>query len=395
MNDNPIIKSILDNDFYKFTMQNAVLQLFLDLKVRYRLHIREAVDFPLGFEIEVKNHVEMMEKLSLTKDEKEYLKNSYSELMSDFYFDFLENYRFNPDEVNIFIDEENHLQLEIEGLWLNTILWEVPLMAIISELYFLKTGQEIDIYNEIITDNDLEKCRIINKNKLKISEFGTRRRYSFANHERIIGLLKINTGENLTGTSNVYFAFQNNLKPIGTLAHEWFMVHAALYGYLNANRTALENWLQIYNGKLGIALSDTYTTDNFLINFNKNFADKFAGVRQDSGNPFDFAEKIINKYKSHHIEPLSKTIVFSDNLNIETAAKINTFCHGRINAMFGIGTNLTNDIGVKPLNMVIKISSVKIDKKWIDTVKLTDDSGKESNNSEETENCKKILKLEK
>jgi nicotinate phosphoribosyltransferase len=170
--------------------------------------------------------------------------------------------------------------------------------------------------------------------------------------------------------------------PIGTHAHEWFMFHAAQFGYKYANRASLENWVKIYRGDLGIALSDTFTTPVFFRDFDTLFAKLFDGVRHDSGDPLEFADKTIAHYKSLRINPLSKTIVFSDALNPEMVQKITEYCKGKIGMSFGIGTNFTNDVGVKPLNMVIKISHVLTGDRWTQVVKLSDAPGKHTGNDE-------------
>jgi nicotinate phosphoribosyltransferase len=388
-----IIKSLLDNDFYKFSMQYAVIKLFPDYIVKYEFIDRNNIIFPDGFDIELKKQIELMKKLHLKKDERMFFEEMCGHYFPPFYFDFLENYRFEPNEVNVSLDDKNHLHLQIEGYWYKTILWEVPLLAIISELYYKMTGQIVEINKPDILDSDLLKCKKIVENNLIISEFGTRRRYSFENQEKIVMVFKAATGNNFLGTSNVFMAYKFDARPIGTVAHEWFMFHGAIYGYKSANKSALENWVKIYQGNLGIALSDTYTTDNFIQSFDSFYARLFDGVRQDSGDPFLFADKIINTYKKLNIEPLTKTIIFSDNLNIDLAIDIKNYCTGKINPLFGIGTNFTNDVGVKPLNIVIKISSILINNEWHNTIKISDEPNKSTKNYDEIEICKKTLKI--
>lgn len=309
------------------------------------------------------------------------------------YLDYLEEFRFDPGEVSAGLDENCRLHLEIEGTWQSAILWEVPVLALISELYYKMTGQVIDLNSSGIFEKDLNKCRKIALNQIFFSEFGTRRRYSFENQERMNRHFIKETGDVFLGTSNVYFAYKYNLKPIGTVAHEWFMVHGALYGYKLANRAALDNWFGVYKGLLGIALSDTYTSDYFIDNLDEENAARFYGVRQDSGDPFRFADKMILRYKELSIDPMTKTIVFSDNLNIDSAVELKRYCEGKIKSFFGIGTHFTNDVGVSPLNIVIKIAAVKIGDKWAETVKLTDDNKKFTDNRREVENCRKTLDI--
>jgi nicotinate phosphoribosyltransferase len=231
-------------------------------------------------------------------------------------------------------------------------------MAMISELYFKMSAQQIFEESKII-EIAKEKATQFNLLGISVADFGTRRRYSFENHNRIINTLKTYGKPSIMGTSNIYFAKKYDLIPIGTHAHEWFMFHAAKYGYKMANKLALEHWVRVYRGDLGIALSDTFTTDVFFRSFDTKFAKLFDGVRQDSGDPIIFAEKTIEHYKNLRIDPLAKTIIFSDGLNPQSVEEIAKFCRNKIKISFGIGTNFTNDVGVTPLNIVIKIVEAK------------------------------------
>lgn len=205
------------------------------------------------------------------------------------------------------------------------------------------------------------------------------------------------SGDSLVGTSNMMIAKENGLTPIGTQAHEWVMFHGAIFGYLEATRLSLKNWVNVYHGELGIALSDTYTSRVFFDSFSMQYAKLFDGVRQDSGDPLSVMELAIAHYESLRIDPMSKSIVFSDGLNPEKAAAIAKACDGRINASFGIGTNLTNDLGVKALNIVIKMTgcSMKPGDWLMPTVKLSDSPGKYTTIDNDTlETCKKVLGLD-
>ena len=199
----------------------------------------------------------------------------------------------------------------------------------------------------------------------------------------------------LTGTSNVHFAHKFNLTPIGTLAHEWFMFHAVLNGYQMANSSAQDAWVRAFHGDLGIALTDTYTTDVFLSSFDTFYAKLFDGVRQDSGNPFIFTDKIVRHYERLHIDPSIKTIVFSDSLEVETAVQIHQYCRGRVRDAYGIGTCLTNDVGVTPLNIVIKLIKCRTSRNapWQHTVKLSDDRGKHTGDPDELNHCMDMFHL--
>jgi nicotinate phosphoribosyltransferase len=382
-----IIQDFTDNDLYKFTTMNAIQKMFPKAEVLYKFINRGNTEFPRGFDEVLRKEVDAMRNLSLSKEAEDFIsKRCY--FFEPVFIDLLKGYRYNPEEVRI-TQTGGKLEVEIEGLWYRTVLWEVPLMAIISELYFKMTGQK---------PNDYE-LRAIAKAKdfadvgAEISEFGTRRRFSFDVQNRIVEILKEHTGKYLNGTSNLYLAMKYDLIPMGTHPHEWFMYHGANYGYRMANAIALENWVQVYQGSLGIALTDTYTTDNFFRSFNTKYAKLFDGVRWDSGDPLEFTDKTLKHYEANRIDPKSKTIVYSDALDLEKVKEIKKFVNGRIHDVYGIGTSLTNDVGVKPLNMVVKMFAAKPCgyENFIPTVKLSDVDGKHTGDSEEIELCLKMI----
>ncbi len=385
-----MIQSILDNDLYKFSMQQAVHMLYPRVEAQYEFINRGSTSFPDGFAAAVKNEIEKMADLRLSVDQKIFLKKTCY-FLTPVYLDFLSSYQYDPDDV-IVRQTDDILELKIIGPWYRTILWEVPLMAIISELFFKKLSHNSrsDTKRQAINQN---KARVLGANNVKFADFGTRRRFSAKNHEQMIRDLLSHENHTLIGTSNVHFAHQFNITPIGTLAHEWFMFHAAMHGYQMANPCAQDAWVNVFHGDLGIALTDTYTTDAFLSTFDTFYAKLFDGVRQDSGDPFLFTDKIIRHYERLHIDPSTKTVVFSDGLDVEKAVKIHQYCNGRVRDAYGIGTNLTNDVGVTPLNMVIKMTKCRasLDKPWRSTVKLSDEKGKQTGDPEELKNCKGLF----
>lgn len=384
-----IINSLLDNDFYKFTMQNAVTKLFPTARVRYRFVNRGGHKFPEGFAQALRHQVERMSELSLQPDEKAYFARK-CKYLDPVYLDFLSGFRYDPSEVHI----EQHggdLDVTIEGLWYRTILWEVPLMAVISELYYNLEGLQ-RVSDEVVCDITRRKMEAYKALDIKIAEFGTRRRHSYRVQELVVAALQKYGGTNYIGTSNVRLAMDYNVIPIGTHAHEWFMFHAAHFGYKMANRAGLGNWVDVYHGDLGIALPDTFTTDVFLNSFDKKFAKLFDGVRHDSGDPLEFIDKITSHYKGLNIDPQSKTIIFSDTLNPQTVRRIADYCRGKIGMSFGIGTNFTNDVGLEALNMVIKMSEAFTENgKWTPTVKLSDAEGKYTGDPAAIDLAKTIL----
>ena len=384
------VGSILDNDFYKFTMQQCVLKLFPKAKAKYIFINRGKHKFRKGFDRELKNAVANIQLVQLKTGEKQWLAENCPYL-DPVYLDFLQGYRYDPSEVKITQSNED-LSIEIEGYWYRTILWEVPLLSMVSEVYYQ--------FNHLIPENDtviIEKTRQkmdgFASLNVKIAEFGTRRRFSFHIQDVVVKTM-MNYKDTFVGTSNVYLAYRYNSKPIGTHAHEWFMFHAAKYGFKMANSMALENWVTIYRGDLGIALSDTFTTDEFYEIFDKKFAKLFDGVRQDSGDPIQFAQKTIAHYKKLGIDPLSKTIIFSNSLDYEKVQLIAAYCKGKIGMSFGIGTNLTNDAGQEPLNIVIKmIEALPENEPWTPVIKLSDDEGKHSGSEETIDMAKLVLRI--
>nr|WP_199157775.1 nicotinate phosphoribosyltransferase [Pedobacter sp. ASV2] len=383
------LTSILDNDFYKFTMQQGVVRLFPWAKAKYKFINRGNHSFPDGFDQALRIAVDQMAHLKLTKAEKKFLQVTCPYL-DPVYLDFLEGYTYNPEEVHI-SQTGDQIEVRIEGLWYRTILWEVPLMSLISELYYILKGLKRISNEEIIekTRNKIENYRNLG---VTVAEFGTRRRHSYQVHRLVVESLMKYGNSSFIGTSNVHLAMMYKTKPIGTHAHEWFMFHAARYGFKMANATGLQHWVEVYRGDLGIALSDTYTTDVFFKQFDKMFSKLFDGVRHDSGDPLVFADKVINHYKSMGIDPLSKTIIFSDALNYNKVEHIVNYCKGKIGMSFGIGTNLTNDVGIEPMNIVIKMTqALPKDDEWIEVVKLSDEDGKHTGDQLTIDLAKTIL----
>ncbi len=386
-----MITSILDNDFYKFTMQCAVVKLFPNRKATYEFINRGNHKFPKGFADKLQAEVLKMQGLKLTLEEKTFLRVQCPYLPPT-YIDFLEGYKYDAKEVDI-QQSEAGLSVRISGYWYRTILWEVPLLFLISELFY-KEHNLIRTSDEVIAEKTKQKLKTFDELGIKFAEFGTRRRHSFDVHNLVTKTLSETPNTSFIGTSNVYLAMKNNIKPIGTHAHEWFMFHAAEYGFKIANSRSLEHWVDVYRGDLGVALSDTYTTDVFFKQFDKKFSKLFDGVRHDSGDPIEFANKTINHYKSLGINPLYKYIIFSDGLNSEKVIEITEACKGKIGIAFGIGTSLTNDTELKPMNIVIKLTKVlTYDNSWVDTVKLSDEPNKHTGNPKMITLAKELLGL--
>jgi nicotinate phosphoribosyltransferase len=383
-----MIQSILDTDLYKLTMQQAVCQLFPRAEAGYTFINRGYTAFPDGFGRELGVILNALAELRLTDDEYDYLRGMH--FLSPVYCDFLRSYRYDPKEVTI-EQSDGILDVRVWGPWYRTILWEVPLMAIISELYFQMTGQEVKFDDSV----EEKKASMLACADAHYADFGTRRRYSFVNHQRVVRNFVKFGKKSFVGTSNVYLAMWEGIRAIGTQAHEWFMFHAAKYGFLLANKMAMDNWVKVYRGDLGIALTDTFTTDDFFrAAFDTKFGKLYDGLRHDSGDPKVFADSVIDVYKAMGIDPTTKTIVFSDSLDPTKVALLQMHVANRIRTSYGIGTNFTNDVGVKPLNMVVKMTSCRPEGQMrMPTVKISDDPGKHTGDGDTIELCKRTLAL--
>lgn len=386
-----MLKSILDNDFYKFTMQNAVVKLFPKAKARYSFINRGKHAFPDGFDDALRQAINDMAKIHLTDREKEFFATTCP-YIDPTYFDFLQGYRYDPREVQI-RQEGADLRVDIEGFWYRTILWEVPILSIICELYYRLTGAQ-RVSDEQVADIARKKIERYRELGVTIAEFGTRRRHSYAVHRLVAEQLKRHGEGSFIGTSNVHMAMLQQTKPIGTHAHEWFMFHAAKYGFKMANLLGLEHWSDVYRGDLGIALSDTYTSAVFFEQFDKKLTKLFDGVRHDSGDPLAFADETIRHYERYGIDPRSKTIIFSDGLNYDKVSRIAAHCEGRIGVSFGIGTNFTNDVGLPAMNVVLKMIEAYPDEaQWTPVVKLSDEPGKHTGDSRAIRLAKELLMI--
>lgn len=374
----PYIKSILDSDLYKFSMQKAVLDHYPDAWVTYKFTNRNTtMKFNGAAYNAIMDNIKAMGDLALTESEYEFM--SGYKYLGVSYLQYLRNYRFNPDQVTVrFLDGD--LDIEVYGPWHKTILWEVPLMAIISEAYFDFVDTNWKIEREV--DQEIRvraKATKLAKMTDKFTDFGTRRRRSYDVQDLVVKTFKESGVPNFFGTSNVHLAHKYGVKAIGTMAHEWIMGVSALESLRYANRFALTKWQETYKGALGYALTDTFGTDAFFRDFSPELARVYDGVRHDSGCPFNFANRVIENYEKLGIDPTTKLIVFSDSLDVERALAISKHCNGRIRCSFGIGTHFTNDFnGSKPLNMVIKLFDVN----GIPVVKLSDDFKKATGNKD-------------
>ena len=389
-----IIQSVLDTDLYKFTTSYAYSKLYPRAYGQFRFIDRGKTTYPQGFAEELKKEIQEMSKLSLTKDEASFL---YRELpyLPPTYIDFVRGFRFDPEEVKVEQDAEGHLSIIAEGLLYRVTLWETPILALVSELYYKMLGAQPDM--EYTERTIISKARRLAEHGITFSMFGMRRRFSAAIEDRVTELLKEHAAGYLFGTSNVYYAYKHGLRVSGTHPHEWIQFHGAMFGYKMANYMAMEDWINVYDGDLGTVLTDTYTTDVFMRNFSKKHAMLFTSLRHDSGDPLQFTEKVIARYRELRVDPTIKYIIFSDGLDPERAIEIANYCKGRIGASFGIGTNFSNDVGngVRPMNIVMKLWKCKMTEKerWNPCVKLSDVDGKHTGEPEEIELAQRTLGL--
>ena len=380
----PIIQSVLDTDLYKFTTSYAYSKLYPRAYGQFRFIDRGKTRYPQGFADALKKELQAMSELALTKDEANFLSRELPYLPPT-YIDFVRGFRFDPEELQVTQDEEGYLSIVAEGLLYRVTLWETPILALVSELYYQIMGQKPDLaYTE---ETIIRKAKQLSEANITFSMFGMRRRFSAAIEDLVTKLLKEHSGENFFGTSNVYFAYKYGLRVSGTHPHEWIQFHGAMFGYKMANYMAMEDWINVYDGDLGTVLTDTYTTHAML----------FTSLRHDSGDPLCFTEKVIARYRELRVDPTIKYIIFSDSLDPERAIEIANYCKGRIGASFGIGTNLSNDVGngVRPMNIVMKLWKCKMTEKerWHPCVKLSDVDGKHTGEPEEIELAQRTLGL--
>ncbi|WP_127957814.1 nicotinate phosphoribosyltransferase [Serratia microhaemolytica] len=370
----PILTSLLDTDAYKLHMQQAVFHRYPTVTVTAEFRCRSA-ELLGQYADEINAQVAMMASLALSDSEYHYLA-SLPFFQQD-YLNWLRQFRYNPRQV-VVSNQLGQLQIRISGLWCEVIMWEVPLLALISEIVHRHRSPAItplmactQLQQKL--DRFAQQSGTLDVSRFKLADFGTRRRFSYPVQQAIVSKLKSDFPY-LAGSSNYHLAHQLALTPVGTQAHEWFQAHQQISPELaNSQRAALRAWLDEYPNQLGIALTDCIAMDAFLRDFGRQFAEQYQGLRHDSGDPFVWGEKAIAHYQQLGIDPLSKTLVFSDNLDLEKALRLYQHFDQRINLVFGIGTQLTCDIpSVTPLNIVIKL--VECNGKPV--AKLSDSPGK-------------------
>ena len=357
---NRIIQSLMDTDYYKLTMMQAVLHHYPNAEVEWAFRSRSEEDLSPYLDA-IREQMEALAELRFEPAELAFLENI--PYMQPDFIRFLGLFRFDPRYVRVEL-EAGELVVYLRGPWLHVILFEVPLLAIISEVRNRVRYPHVTLEQaEARLDEKLEWLRTEASEQelagFNLADFGTRRRFSFAVQARVVERLKTDFPGNFVGTSNLHLAHKLQLKPMGTMAHEWIMAHQQLGPRLiDSQSAALDCWAREYRGALGIAITDCITMDAFTADFDLYLAKLFDGLRHDSGDPIEWAEKAIAHYRRLGIDPMTRQLVFSDGLDFPKALGIYRALAGRSNTSYGIGTQLTCDIpGVEPTNMVIKMTS--------------------------------------
>lgn len=365
-----IIKSFLDTDWYKITMGQVVNRQFPHAQVKYDFINRGKTKFPPGFADRFGEELLELCKVKITAAEVAWLKANVRYIKPT-YLDWLSTYTFDPTEVT-FGQTDGNFYLSVAGPWYRTVFWEVPLLALVSELYYKTMGLEPEGgYGSRIA----EKADTFEREGMVWADFGTRRRFSATVQDDVVRIMSSRAG--FVGTSNPYLAMKCSTRPIGTYAHECVMAMQVLYGFSNCNRGWMEAWVKEYEGDLGIALPDTVTSDFFFRQqFSMFYAKLFDGVRQDSGDPNLFAKRAVEHYKSVSVDPRTKQVVFSDGLTTAKAVELHRRWKDAVLPRFGVGTHFTNDCGHPPVSFVMKMTHANFGWGMVPVVKLSDDAGK-------------------
>ncbi len=360
-----IITSLLDTDLYKFTMMQVMLHQFPGAQVEYRFKCRNPGVELAPFASEIRDEIRALCTLQFQDAELAYLR-SMRFIKSDF-VDFLGLFRLNEKYIRVSALPTGEIDITITGPWLHTILFEIPVLAIVNEVYFRNTQKVPDFpEGRRRLDAKIAQLQASGLERLKIADYGTRRRFSRAWHEEVLRVLCARLGTDgrdngdagqFAGTSNVLYAMKLGVTPLGTMAHEYLQACQSLGPRLRDTQVfGFEMWAKEYRGDLGIALSDVYGMNAFLRDFDLYFCKLFDGARHDSGDPFAWGERLLQHYRDNRVDPLTKTLIFSDALTVPRIIELFQRFHGRCQLAFGIGTNLTNDLGCEPLQIVVKMT---------------------------------------
>ena len=397
-----IITHFTDDDLYKLSMCCAVIDNFPRARVKYEFVDRDKTVYPKGFADEVRHQIELLEQVVITDEEIAFMR-SRCYYIPEWFYPYLKGFRYSRDWVSVTQDTDGHLHIAFEGNWSDTILFEVKVLAIVSELYYIVTGQADKLdYEECYRKSYAKAERLLAAGCI-YSDFGTRRRASQEAEDTVVRAMRDcqNSREwagRFVGTSNVYLAMKYDLTPVGTMAHEFICGIGGMYGPQMANHMAMEAWRHTFRGALGTFLYDSFGWNIFALNFSEDFANQFKGLRVDSGDNREQLMKIAEKYEQLSIDPRTKQVIFSNALNTDRAIEIQSFATPYCQPSFGIGTHFTNDFeGIKPMNIVIKLVAIKITESWNfynDTCKLSEDKGKHTGKPEVSERFNQALHFE-
>ena len=385
-----IVTHFTDNDLYTFTCQYYILHTYPRAEVRYAFFDRNHTRYPQGFGELLQEQINGMKDVIITEEEIAFMKSKIY-FLPDWYYNFLRGFRFNPSEVHISQDQSGYLSIVIEGKWYSTIMWEMPILSTISELMHIINGDIEKVNRKAEYNRAYEKGVKAFTNGILLSDMGTRRRFSFQNQQDVVEALvkadedcKGYSGK-LVGTSNVWFAKEFDLTPIGTMSHQLCSFEECVSGVFECNHQLMKKWSDVYSGDLGIFLPDCFGSKVFLSNFSKDMAKMFDGIRIDSGDEHEETEKMIEKYRSLGIDASTKSIVYSNALSIDKAIDLHKWLGGRMKDSYGIGTHLMADVintdtneKYPYSNIVIKLIGMRIteSREWHDCVKLSNDKGK-------------------
>lgn len=385
-----IITHFTDDDLYKMSMCCAVIDNFPRAQVKYEFVDRNHTVYPEGFADELNRQVEALEGVVITDEEVDFMRRKCY-YIPEWFYRYLRGFRFSRHWVKAWQDDEGYLHIEFEGNWSDTILLEVKVLAIISELYYIMTGQTDKLDYDVYYKKSYAKAERLLEAGCVYSDFGTRRRASFEAEDTVVRAMKDCQNSRqwegrFVGTSNVYLAMKHDLLPVGTMAHEFVCAIGGMYGPQMANNIAMNAWRNTFRGALGTYLYDSFGWDIFSMNFSEDFANLFKGLRVDSGDNYEQLQKIVAKYKSLGIDSRTKQVIFSNALDTDRAIEIQQYAKDLCQPSFGIGTHFTNDFeGIKPMNIVIKLVAAKITESWRfynDTCKLSEDKGKHTGKPE-------------
>ncbi len=381
--NNPLVTSLCDNDFYKFTMQQIVFHYFKNKKTKFEFKNRNSIPLAPYKEI-IEKQFDFLCNITFLKEELQYLGQleiNGERIFKEDYINALQGFRLDRNKISV-NKKGNDIDIKIKkDDWFQNIMFEIFVLSIVNGVYSIveasKNGGVKKFYDQGL-DTLQEKINFIKEHPLQsnfnLVDMGTRRRFLNVDYQdRVFKTLKEQLPNNVHTTSNVLVAFRNNVVPAGTMAHEYLQAMQAFVGIEDSQKYAFELWQKEYGkNKLGIALSDVLGMNPFFVSFDKSLTESYQGARHDSGCPFEWGDKVIKHYKYFNVDPTTKTAIFSDGLNIPYAFEILEYFNERINVVFGIGTNLTNDVGIKPLQIVLKMT-------WCDgqsVAKLSDNPAK-------------------